>query len=153
SPLASVRKAAMASRSLRRWPTAPTPMSFRSSAVKRGRTVSSISLSRNAVAYRSRPRLRSHSVGSMVSRVYLLSVNMILCLGRLVPTLDQFWDMFSRIMLWDSSCSASLSFGEGLRSQKLDERTQRCRITQEWADVTSAPDRASPCSDDQSEQQ
>ena len=69
SPLASVRKAAMASSSLRRWPMAPTPMSFRSSAVKRRRTVSSISFSRNAAAYRSRPRLWSHSVGSMVSPV------------------------------------------------------------------------------------
>jgi hypothetical protein len=45
---ASARRAAMASRSFRRCPTIPTPKSFKSSAVKAGRTVSSISFSRNA---------------------------------------------------------------------------------------------------------
>ena len=41
----------MASSSLRRCPTIPTPRSFRSSAVRLGRTVSSISFSRNAASY------------------------------------------------------------------------------------------------------
>ena len=50
-PLASARRAAMASSSLRRCPSAVTPSSFRSSAVRLGRTVSSISFSRNAASY------------------------------------------------------------------------------------------------------
>ena len=49
--LASLRSAAMASRSLRRCPRAATPSSFRFSAVRLGRTVSSISFSRNAASY------------------------------------------------------------------------------------------------------
>src|SRR6516164_5565169 len=64
---ASVRRAAMASRSLRRWPTTETPRSFRSSAVRFGRTVSSISLSRKAASYRPRPRLRSQTTMSMTA--------------------------------------------------------------------------------------
>src|SRR6516165_3111289 len=64
---ASVRKAAIASRSLRRWPTTDTPRSFRSSAVRFGRTVSSISLSRKAASYCPRPRLRSQTTISMTS--------------------------------------------------------------------------------------
>lgn len=55
---ASPRSAAMASSSVRRCPTRPTPKSFKSSAVKHGRTLSSIALSRNAASYCSRPRLR-----------------------------------------------------------------------------------------------
>jgi hypothetical protein len=49
---ASIRSAAIASSSLRRCPTMPTPRSFKSSAVRFGRTVASISLSRNAASYR-----------------------------------------------------------------------------------------------------
>ena len=64
-PPASVRRAAIASRILRRCPTMPTPKSFRSSAVKFGRTVSSISFSRNAASYFPRPRLRSQAPMSM----------------------------------------------------------------------------------------
>jgi len=63
---ASAPSAAMASRSLRRWPTKVTPRSFRSSAVRLGSTLSSISLSRNAGALRSRPKSCSHSAMSMV---------------------------------------------------------------------------------------
>src|ERR1700733_430385 len=59
--LSSTRRAAIASRILRRCPTIPTPKSFRSSAVRFGRTVQSISFSRNAASYRSRPRLRSQA--------------------------------------------------------------------------------------------
>jgi hypothetical protein len=47
--------AAMAARSLRRWPIEVTPMPIRSSAVRSGRTSPSTSLSRNASSYRSRP--------------------------------------------------------------------------------------------------
>src|SRR5271170_4199316 len=47
---ASIRSAAMAASSLRRCPTMPTPRSFKSSAVRFGRTVASISLSRNAAS-------------------------------------------------------------------------------------------------------
>src|SRR5215831_13157313 len=61
------RSAAMASRRMRRWPTGPTPISFRSSCVRLGMTRSSISFSRNASSYRSRPRLRSQSPTSMVA--------------------------------------------------------------------------------------
>src|ERR1700730_8231269 len=61
------RKAVMASRSLRRCPTIPTPKSFRSSAVRLGRTVSSISFSRNAASYLSRPRLRSQPLRSITA--------------------------------------------------------------------------------------
>ena len=64
-PLASVRRAAIASSSLRRCPSAATPSSFRSSAVRLGRTVSSISFSRNAASYFPRPRLRSQTTMSM----------------------------------------------------------------------------------------
>jgi hypothetical protein len=41
----------MASKILRRCPTIETPRSFRSSAVRLGRTVSSISFSRNALPF------------------------------------------------------------------------------------------------------
>ena len=66
-PLASFRRAAIASSSLRRCPTMLTPSSFRSSAVRLGRTVSSISFSRNAASYLSRPRLRSQTTTSMTA--------------------------------------------------------------------------------------
>src|SRR5262249_31171903 len=65
--LASARNAAMASSSLRRSPTNPTPRSFKSSAVKLGRTVSSILFSRNAASYSSRPSLRSQPPTSMTA--------------------------------------------------------------------------------------
>src|SRR5262245_17046373 len=64
---ASGLKAAIASRSLRRWPTIETPRSFRSSAVRFGRTVSSISFSRKAASYRPRPRLRSQITMSITA--------------------------------------------------------------------------------------
>ena len=57
----------MASSRMRRCPRALTPSSFRSSVVRFGRTVSSISFSRNAASYLSRPRLRSQSPRSMVA--------------------------------------------------------------------------------------
>jgi hypothetical protein len=66
-PVASLRRAAMASNSLRRCPSAATPSSFRSSAVRFGRTVSSISFSRNAASYFPRPRLRSQTTTSMTA--------------------------------------------------------------------------------------
>ena len=44
-----------------------TPSSFRVSCVKLGRTVSSISFSRNAASYFPRPRLRSHTTMSMTA--------------------------------------------------------------------------------------
>jgi hypothetical protein len=44
-------RAAMAERSLRRWPTEVTPMAIRSSAVRSGSTSPSTSLSRNAGSY------------------------------------------------------------------------------------------------------
>jgi hypothetical protein len=50
SALAPARKAAIASSSLRRSPTNPTPRSFKSSAVKLGRTLSSILFSRKAAS-------------------------------------------------------------------------------------------------------
>ena len=58
-PLASLRSAAMASSSFTRCPIEATPSSFRVSCVRPGRTVSSISFSRNAASYLSRPRPRS----------------------------------------------------------------------------------------------
>src|SRR5215475_3241060 len=64
--LASARKAAIASRSLRLCPSAETPSSLRSSAVRLGRTVSSISFSRNTASYFPRPRLRSQTTTSMM---------------------------------------------------------------------------------------
>ena len=63
--LASLRRAAIASSSLSRCPTAVTPSSFRVSCVRLGRTVSSISFSRNAASYFPRPRLRSQTTTSM----------------------------------------------------------------------------------------
>jgi hypothetical protein len=62
-----VARTAIASRILRRCPTIPTPKSFRSPAVRFGRTVSSISLSRNAASYLSRLRLRSQTTMSMMA--------------------------------------------------------------------------------------
>ena len=72
--LASVRRAAMALSSVRRCPTMPTPISFKSSAVRLGRTVSSIAFSRNAASYCSRPRLRSQPPRSMVVRLKVLTI-------------------------------------------------------------------------------
>jgi len=57
--------AAMASSNRRRCPTKVTPRSFKSSAVRIGRTLASIALSRNAGAYCSSPSLRNHSVISV----------------------------------------------------------------------------------------
>src|SRR5689334_11709291 len=51
----------MASSSLRRWPTAATPISFRSSPVSRGRTSGSTSLSLKACSYWPRPSPRSQA--------------------------------------------------------------------------------------------
>ena len=50
-----------------RCPTAVTPSSFRFSCVRLGRTVSSISFSRNAASYFPRPRLRSQTTMSMTA--------------------------------------------------------------------------------------
>ena len=50
-PLASLRRAAIASSSFTRCPSAVTPSRFRCSSVRLGRTVSSISFSRNAASY------------------------------------------------------------------------------------------------------
>ena len=63
---ASLRRAAMASSSFSRCPTAATPSSFSVSCVRLGRTVSSISCSRNAASYFPRPRLRSQTTTSMM---------------------------------------------------------------------------------------
>ncbi len=63
---ASLRRAAMASSSFSRCPTAATPSSFSVSCVRLGRTVSSISFSRNAASYFPRPRLRSQTTTSMM---------------------------------------------------------------------------------------
>src|SRR5262249_59847656 len=62
-----LRFKAAASRSFRRCPTIPMPKSFKSSAVKLGRTVSSISFSRNAASYLSRPRPRSQLPTSIIA--------------------------------------------------------------------------------------
>ena len=59
------RRAAMASSSFTRCPSAVTPSCFRRSSVKLGRTVSSISFSRNAAPYFPRPRLLSQTRTSM----------------------------------------------------------------------------------------
>ena len=64
-PLASLRRAAIASSSFSRCPTAVTPSSLSVSCVRLGRTVSSISFSRNAASYFPRPRLRSQTTMSM----------------------------------------------------------------------------------------
>src|SRR5262249_28228621 len=61
----AARSEAIAARSLRRWPTEATPMLIRSSDVSSGSTSPSISLSRNAGAYRSSPTPRSHATTSM----------------------------------------------------------------------------------------
>ena len=58
------RKSAIASSRTRRCPTMVTPKSFKSSAVRRGRTFSFIAFSRKAASYCSRPRLRSHTATS-----------------------------------------------------------------------------------------
>ena len=63
----SARRAAMASSRMRRCPRAAIPSSFRSSAVRLGRDLSSILLSRNAASYSSIPRLRSQSPRSMTA--------------------------------------------------------------------------------------
>ena len=68
SPDASVAgtpKAAMASSSLRRWPTEVTPSSRKSSAVSRRKTAASMSLSWKVVVYCSSPSPRSQSVISI----------------------------------------------------------------------------------------
>ena len=65
----------MASSSLRRCPTNPTPRSFKSSAVKLGRTVSSILFSRNAASYCSRPSLRSQPPTSMAAPLFVRALH------------------------------------------------------------------------------
>ena len=50
---------------VRRCPTMLTPISFRSSPVRVGRTFSLISFSRKAASYCSRPRLRSQTTTSI----------------------------------------------------------------------------------------
>src|SRR6516162_2886420 len=60
-----LRSAAIASRSLRRWPPSTTPRSLRSSVVSLGSASQSISLSRKAASYRSRPKPRSHAAMSI----------------------------------------------------------------------------------------
>jgi hypothetical protein len=62
---AAAPSAAMAERSLRRWPTEVTPMLIRSSAVSSGRTSPSTSLSWNPGTYCSSPSPRSHAAMSM----------------------------------------------------------------------------------------
>jgi hypothetical protein len=57
-------------RMITRCPTIPTPRSFKSSAVKLGKTEASISFSRNAASYRSRPRLRSQPERSIYCPSY-----------------------------------------------------------------------------------
>jgi hypothetical protein len=63
-----------------------SPNSFKSSAVKLGRTVPSISFSRNAASYRSRPRLRSQPPISMMASYSPLAnddrLGETTCLGR-----------------------------------------------------------------------
>ena len=54
-------RAAMASSSLRRWPTEPTPSAAKSSAVSLSRISPSMSLARKARSYCSRPRPRSQA--------------------------------------------------------------------------------------------
>jgi hypothetical protein len=66
-PRVSVPRAAMASSRIRRCPSAATPSSLRSSAVRLGRTRSLISFSRNAASYCPRPRLRSQTTTSMMA--------------------------------------------------------------------------------------
>src|SRR5277367_6032129 len=63
----STDRAAIAARSLRRSPTAESPMSLRSSAVNCGSTSASILLSRKFASYWPRPRLRSHPPTSMAA--------------------------------------------------------------------------------------
>jgi hypothetical protein len=79
---ASARRAAIASSSLRRCPRAPTPSSFRSSAVRLGRTVSSISFLRKAASYFPRPRLRSQTTMSMMAPTIGGGAHDLLVLGR-----------------------------------------------------------------------
>src|SRR6516164_2905921 len=66
-PGATPPSAAMASSSLRRWPTNVTPRSFRSPAVRRGSTLASIAFSRKAASYCSSPRPRSHAATSTLA--------------------------------------------------------------------------------------
>jgi hypothetical protein len=66
-PLTSLRKVAMASSSLRRCPSEVMPSSFKSSAVRFGRTVSSTSFSRKTASYFPRPRLRNQTTMSMTA--------------------------------------------------------------------------------------
>ena len=62
------RSAAAAASSLRRCPTAATPISFRSSAVRSGSTEVSTRLSRNAASYWPRPRPCSQAPTSVTGR-------------------------------------------------------------------------------------
>src|SRR5262249_34877432 len=73
-PRASLRRAAMASSSFTRWPKDATPSSLRSSAVRFGRTVSSMSFSRKTASYLPRPKLRSQTTMSMTALKHIGSV-------------------------------------------------------------------------------
>src|SRR6516164_5614072 len=85
---ASERRSAIASRNTRRSPTVETPNSFRSSAVRRGRTFSVIELLRKVASYFSRPRLRSQLATSMTSRPAQAHFKATL------TTLQQRWSLF-----------------------------------------------------------
>ena len=62
-----VPSAAIASSNRRRWPIGTTPISLRSSDVRLGSTLSSISFTRNAGSYCSSPRAWSHAAMSTLA--------------------------------------------------------------------------------------
>ena len=63
--IVAARRAAIASRSIQRWPTGPTPYSLQVLLREIWGELPSISFSRNAASYCSRPRLRSQSRRSL----------------------------------------------------------------------------------------
>jgi hypothetical protein len=61
------RRSAIALSNARRCPTTETPKSFKSSAVRLGRSFSVMAFSRKAASYCSRPRPRNHTAKSMTA--------------------------------------------------------------------------------------
>src|ERR1700730_9741638 len=121
-----VGNAAIALSNLRRWPTIPTPRSFRSCAVKLGRSTSSISFSRNAASYCWRPRLSSHPLRSMTlphTHCHNHDPGQTACLGGDLgqPTLGQLrqTEFGSKIMPLKFGISTHVRTRQDLRTERL----------------------------------
>src|SRR5271167_4676773 len=85
----SLRNAAIAASSFRRWPTRLTPRSLRSSAVSSGNTAASIALPRKASSYCCMPRLWSQAAMSTLASPDAVTARAGLPYRRLRPAREE----------------------------------------------------------------